>query len=75
MSAKRTVWNEFSSSMASAVICLVTVNDDVADNVADDVADVADNVADDVADVEKEEEEDEIPNATSPHPQDPIPTP
>nr|GEX08034.1 hypothetical protein [Tanacetum cinerariifolium] len=25
MSAKRTVWNEFSSSMASAVICLATV--------------------------------------------------
>nr|GEU50051.1 retrovirus-related Pol polyprotein from transposon TNT 1-94 [Tanacetum cinerariifolium] len=27
MSAKRTVWNEFSSSMASAVICLATVGD------------------------------------------------
>nr|GEU97938.1 hypothetical protein [Tanacetum cinerariifolium] len=27
MSAKRTAWNEFSSSMASAVICLTTVDD------------------------------------------------
>nr|GEW79414.1 reverse transcriptase domain-containing protein [Tanacetum cinerariifolium] len=27
MSAKRTLWNEFSSSMASAVICLFTVGD------------------------------------------------
>nr|GEZ28200.1 hypothetical protein [Tanacetum cinerariifolium] len=27
MSAKRTAWNEFSSSMASAVICLATVDD------------------------------------------------
>nr|GFB27389.1 hypothetical protein [Tanacetum cinerariifolium] len=27
MSAKRTAWNEFSSSMASAVICLATVGD------------------------------------------------
>nr|GEV33986.1 hypothetical protein [Tanacetum cinerariifolium] len=27
MSAKRTAWNEFSSSMALAVICLATVND------------------------------------------------
>nr|GEV92537.1 ribonuclease H-like domain-containing protein [Tanacetum cinerariifolium] len=37
MSAKRTTWNEFSSSMASAVICLAT--DQVHDDVADDVAD------------------------------------
>nr|GEV85320.1 hypothetical protein [Tanacetum cinerariifolium]GEW51662.1 hypothetical protein [Tanacetum cinerariifolium] len=50
MSSKRTVWNEFSSSMASAQ----AANDVVAENVlADDVADVVvdDVIADDVADV------------------------
>nr|GEU69218.1 hypothetical protein [Tanacetum cinerariifolium] len=31
MSTKRTAWNEFSSSMASAVICLATVQDEVVD--------------------------------------------
>nr|GFB52315.1 hypothetical protein [Tanacetum cinerariifolium] len=65
MSAKRTSWNEFSSSMALAVICLATgmlvqqpaandVDDVVVENVpADDVADVVadDVIADDVADV------------------------
>nr|GEV50792.1 putative ribonuclease H-like domain-containing protein [Tanacetum cinerariifolium] len=58
MSAKRTGCNEFSSSMASAVICLATgmlvlqeAADDVDDVVADSVPayDVADVVADDVA--------------------------
>nr|GEU78415.1 copia protein [Tanacetum cinerariifolium] len=34
MSAKRTSWNEFSSSMDSTVICLAIVHDDVADDVA-----------------------------------------
>nr|GEU50811.1 hypothetical protein [Tanacetum cinerariifolium] len=38
ISAKRTTWNEFSSSMASAVICLASVADSVpADDVADNV--------------------------------------
>nr|GEV05497.1 hypothetical protein [Tanacetum cinerariifolium] len=35
ISTKRTAWNEFSSSMASAIICLATVQDDVADAVED----------------------------------------
>nr|GFA08439.1 hypothetical protein [Tanacetum cinerariifolium] len=35
LSAKRTAWNEFSSSMASAVICLATV---VLDNQVDDMS-------------------------------------
>nr|GEY79134.1 hypothetical protein [Tanacetum cinerariifolium] len=39
MSAKRTAWSEFSSSMALAVNCLATVHDDVADDVTDDVID------------------------------------
>nr|GEX00833.1 hypothetical protein [Tanacetum cinerariifolium] len=38
MSSKRTTWNEFSSSMASAVICLTAATNDVADIIADDVA-------------------------------------
>nr|GEU74242.1 hypothetical protein [Tanacetum cinerariifolium] len=49
-SGKRTDWNEFSSYMALAVICLATgmlvpqqVNDDVADDVADVVADAAEH--------------------------------
>nr|GEX99374.1 hypothetical protein [Tanacetum cinerariifolium] len=58
MSAKRIAWNEFSSSMAPAVICLTTgmlvpqqVIDDVANVVVDDVGhDVADDVDDVVAD-------------------------
>nr|GEV04921.1 uncharacterized mitochondrial protein AtMg00810-like [Tanacetum cinerariifolium] len=52
MSAKRTAWNEFSSSMALAVIFLATgmlVQQQAADDVADVV--VNDVIADDVADV------------------------
>nr|GEU86585.1 hypothetical protein [Tanacetum cinerariifolium] len=37
MSAKRTSWNEFSSSMASAVICLSSVEQQVAEGDADEV--------------------------------------
>nr|GEY89103.1 hypothetical protein [Tanacetum cinerariifolium] len=59
MSAKRTTWNEFSSSMASAVICLATwmlVPHQVNDVVTDDVADVTtDDVADEGADVVAED--------------------
>nr|GEY20700.1 hypothetical protein [Tanacetum cinerariifolium] len=38
-SAKRTAWNEFSSSMASAVICLATANSNVEDAAKDEDAD------------------------------------
>nr|GEW96591.1 hypothetical protein [Tanacetum cinerariifolium] len=34
MSAKRTAWNEFSSFMASAVICLATEDEDVANEIS-----------------------------------------
>nr|GEW56495.1 ribonuclease H-like domain, reverse transcriptase, RNA-dependent DNA polymerase [Tanacetum cinerariifolium] len=59
MSAKRTAWNEFSSSMASAVICLATgmfmpqqVQVDI--NAAVEDEDVANDVADVVADADAE---------------------
>nr|GEU61403.1 hypothetical protein [Tanacetum cinerariifolium] len=79
MSAKRTTQNEFSSSMASAVICLATgrkfnfskyIFDNLQD--ADDVADViADDVAtDDVDDVDaKPTPPSPIPATTPPPPQ------
>nr|GEV82477.1 hypothetical protein [Tanacetum cinerariifolium] len=34
MSAKRTAWNEFSSSMASAAICLATEDEDAANEIS-----------------------------------------
>nr|GEU43314.1 putative ribonuclease H-like domain-containing protein [Tanacetum cinerariifolium] len=59
-----TAWNEFSSSMASAVICLATVADDVA---TDDIADVAtDDVADKVADVVPEDVAEPTPPSPTP---------
>nr|GEV34355.1 ribonuclease H-like domain-containing protein [Tanacetum cinerariifolium] len=83
MSAKRTAWNEFSSSMASTVICLGTgmlvqqqaandVDDVVADNVpADDVADV---VADDViADVVAHADAERTPPSPTPTTTPPTP--
>nr|GEW62294.1 hypothetical protein [Tanacetum cinerariifolium] len=75
MSAKRTAWNEFSSSMASAIIYLAIgmlvpqqAHDDVAnDDVADDVAD---NVADVVADADAEPTPPSpTPDITPPQPQ------
>nr|GEY35927.1 hypothetical protein [Tanacetum cinerariifolium] len=60
---KRTSWNEFSSCMASAVICLETVNDDDDDDVADDVVDV---VADVVANANVEPTPPSPTHATTP---------
>nr|GEV64091.1 hypothetical protein [Tanacetum cinerariifolium] len=62
MSSKRTIWNEFSSSMASAIICLATAADDVPNVAADDVNDV---VAEDAAE----------PTPPSPTPPSPTPPP
>nr|GEV91299.1 hypothetical protein [Tanacetum cinerariifolium] len=63
-----TAWNEFSSSMASAVICLVTVHDDI--DVADDVVD---DVIDDVTDVVADADADAEPTPPSPTPTTPPP--
>nr|GEX31015.1 hypothetical protein [Tanacetum cinerariifolium] len=84
MSAKRTAWNEFSSFMASAVICLATVGDLSSYSTkysspvltqklaADDTANIAaDNVDDVVAeDVVEPTPPSPIPTTTPPPPQE-----
>nr|GEV23249.1 hypothetical protein [Tanacetum cinerariifolium] len=69
MSVKRTSWNEFSSSMASAIICLSTVDESVAELNDDDVyaAGVADRGAAEV-------NVDDVPTAVD-KPSIPSPTP
>nr|GEZ81544.1 hypothetical protein [Tanacetum cinerariifolium] len=77
MSAKRTAWNEFSSSMASAVICLATG----VDTPLFDAMLVPQQVQDDVAAVEEDKDNEVSVAPTSPSPtppppqQEPIPSP
>nr|GFC01778.1 hypothetical protein [Tanacetum cinerariifolium] len=71
LSAKRTAWNEFSCSMASVVICLATV---VMDNQVDDLTSHNTRYTSPAL-TQKAEEDDEMPIASSPPPQDPTPTP
>nr|GEU74526.1 retrovirus-related Pol polyprotein from transposon TNT 1-94 [Tanacetum cinerariifolium] len=82
VSAKRTAWNEFSCSMASAVICLASVIINQVDNLTSYTIRYTSYALTQKA--AKEEEEVEVPNAPappsptpapSPPPQDPTPTP
>nr|GEV27754.1 hypothetical protein [Tanacetum cinerariifolium] len=85
MSAKRIAWNEFSSSMASSIIFLATVDHtcssshstkysspDLTQKAADDTANIAANDVDDVVaeDVAKPTPPSPIPTTTPPPPQE-----
>nr|GEV50864.1 copia protein [Tanacetum cinerariifolium] len=79
MSAKRTAWNEFSSAMASVVICLSTgmlVQQQAAVDVNDEIADSVptDDVSNDVPITDAEPTPPSLPPTTTPPPSQELPS-